>query len=159
MTSPPAGTRTDRASRIIKASPQTIYRAFIDPVAWLSWLPPKGMKGRLHAFDPRAGGGYRLELTYLGAEHAGQGKTSQNSDVVEGEFLELVPGRRIVQRVSFQSDDPAFAGAMTMTWRLTPVPDGTEVAIICENVPPGIRAEDHDAGLRSTLANLAAFTE
>lgn len=64
-----------------------------------------------------------------------------------------------MQSVTFDSDDPAFTGAIRMTWKLTPVPDGTEVTIVCENVPDGIRSEDHDAGLRSTLENLAAFAE
>lgn len=57
------------------------------------------------------------------------------------------------------SDDPSFAGKMTMTWTLAAVQEGTEVTVVCEEVPEGIRREDHDAGLRSTLKNLAAFTE
>ncbi|MDB6103564.1 MAG: Aha1 domain family protein [Gammaproteobacteria bacterium] len=64
-----------------------------------------------------------------------------------------------MQLVEFESDDPAFGGAMKMTWTLTAVPGGTEVAILCENVPEGIRHEDHAAGLKSTLENLAAFLE
>jgi uncharacterized protein YndB with AHSA1/START domain len=71
----------------------------------------------------------------------------------------LVPDERIVQLVEFESADPAFAGTMKMTWTLTPVPGGTEVAICCENVPEGVREEDHAAGMKSTLANLAAFVE
>ncbi|MFP2908538.1 SRPBCC family protein [Pyxidicoccus sp. 3LFB2] len=151
--------RTDTGSRVIKASPSTLYRAFVDPQAWLSWLPPKGMKGHLHTFDPRAGGTYRMALTYELPEHANLGKSSENSDIVQGQFVELVPDERVVQRVEFESEDPAFSGAMTMTWKLTPVAGGTEVTIICENVPEGIRKEDHDEGLRSTLENLAAFAE
>jgi hypothetical protein len=61
--------------------------------------------------------------------------------------------------VEFESDDPAFAGTMKMTWSLAPVAEGTEVTVVCENVPNGIRKEDHDTGLRSTLENLASFTE
>jgi len=67
--------------------------------------------------------------------------------------------RSIVQAVEFQSEDPAFAGEMIMTWTLAAVPEGTKVTIVCENVPEGIRKEDHDIGLRSTLENLAIFTE
>ena len=150
-------TRTDRASRIIKASPRTIYCAFVDPAALSAWLPPPGMTAKVHAFEPRAGGSYRMTLSYDDATT--RGKTAANEDVVEGTFLELAPDERVVQRVEFASDDPAFAGAMTMTWSLRPVPAGTEVTILCEGVPSGIRKEDHDAGLRSTLANLAAFVE
>lgn len=159
MKNAPGEKRTDSASRVVRASPRTIYQAFVDPKALVSWLPPKGMKGQIHAFDPRVGGTYRMTLTYDEAGHATPGKTSDHADVVEGRFLELVPNERIVQRVEFESDDPAFAGAMTITWTLTPVPGGTNVTILCENVPEGIRQEDHDAGLRSTLDNLAAFTE
>ena len=149
--------RTDCASRVIDASPQSIYRAFIDPEALASWLPPQGMTGRMHAFDARPGGSYRMTLTYRDAGHAG--KTSENSDTVGGRFLELVPNEKIVQEVEFQSDDAAFAGTMTMTWSIAAVPGGSEVTIRCENVPEGIRKEDHDAGLKSSLDNLAAFTE
>lgn len=151
--------RTDTASRVIKAAPATLYRAFVDPKAWLSWLPPKGMTAHMHAFDPRPGGTYRMVLTYDQVDASVRGKASEDSDIVEGRFLELVPAERIVQQVEFESEDPAFAGVMTMTWKLAAVPGGTEVTILCEDVPEGIRKEDHDVGLRSTLENLAAFTE
>lgn len=151
--------RIDRASRWIRASPGTIYRAFLDPGALLAWLPPDGMTARLDAFDPRPGGAYRMTLTYEAPDHAAPGKSSAHSDVVRGRFLELVPDERVVQSVEFESDDPAFAGRMTMTWSLAAASGGTEVTIACENVPPGIRPEDHDAGLRSSLANLAAYAE
>ena len=159
MTDASGQKRIDRASRTIMASPHTIYQALVDPEAVASWLAPEGMTARIYAFDPRAGGAYRLALTYDGSDHSAPGKTSDHSDVVEGQFLELVPNERMVQRVEFQSGDPAFAGAMTITWTLAAAAKGTEVTILCENVPEGIRPEDHDAGLRATLENLAAFTE
>jgi uncharacterized protein YndB with AHSA1/START domain len=77
--------------------------------------------------------------------------------VFAGEFVALEPGVRIIERVQFESDDPAFADGMTVTTTFSPVADGTEVRIVCENVPPGISAEDHAAGMASTLANLAAY--
>ena len=125
----------------------------------VSWLPPGGMTGRIYEFDPTEGGGFRMALTYKSSGHTAPGKTSQDMDVFRGRFLELVPDQRIVQLVKFESDDPAFAGKMTMTWSFTAVPDGTEVTITCEGVPEGIRPEDHDAGLKSSLENLATFTE
>lgn len=149
--------RTDSASRVIAASPLTIYRAFVDPDAWLQWLPPEGMTGHIYEFDARPGGAYRMALTYHGKDHPNAGKTSDDTDVVQGRFVELIPNERIVQLVNFESEDPAFAGEMRMTWRLSPAAGGTEVSIICENVPEGARKEDHDAGLRSTLENLAKF--
>jgi len=141
------------------ASPRTIYKAFMEPESLVSWLPPKGMKGHIYAFDARDGGAYRMSLTYVGADHSTPGKTSEDADVVQGRFLKLIPDEQIVQLIEFESEDPAFAGAMTMTWTLTAVPEGTEVTIVCENVPEAIRQEDHDAGMKSTLENLAAFTE
>jgi uncharacterized protein YndB with AHSA1/START domain len=151
--------RTDMASRVINAPPRAIYQAFVDPAALVSWLPPKGMKGLVYEYDAQEGGVYRMSLTYVDADYHTPGKTSEHVDIVQGKFLKLVPDERIVQLIEFESDDPAFAGEMTMTWSLAPVQGGTEVTIICENVPEGIRQEDHDVGLRASLENLAAFTE
>jgi uncharacterized protein YndB with AHSA1/START domain len=153
------GKRVDAASRIIKASPQRIYQAFIDPGALVSWLPPKGMKARFDVYEPREGGTYRMILAYDEPDHSAPGKTSEHSDVVRGRFLELIPDQRIVQLVAFESEDRAFAGEMTMTWTLTAVHGGTEVSVRAENVPEGIQPEDHQAGLRSTLENLAVLAE
>jgi uncharacterized protein YndB with AHSA1/START domain len=146
-------------SRIIKAPRRRLYRAFLDPEALVAWLPPKGMTGRVFMFDAREGGGYRMALTYADPNHATRGKTSQHTDVVRGQFVELRPDERIVQRVEFDSEDPAFAGAMTITWTFADIPSGTQVTVLCENVPEGIRPSDHETGLNSTLENLAAFTE
>ncbi len=71
----------------------------------------------------------------------------------------MIPDERIVQLIEFESKDPAFAGPMTIKWTLADVPGGTEVTVLCENAPEGIRPNDHEAGFRSTLENLAAFTE
>lgn len=151
--------RTDSASRVIHAPAAAVYGAFVDPNALMAWLPPEGMRGELLAFDPSAGGVYRMRLTFADGGIAMAGKSSADSDVVEGRFVELVPDRRIVQRAEFESDDPAFAGTMTMTWTFEPVGGGTQVSIVAENVPEGISKADHDAGLASSLANLARFVE
>lgn len=151
--------RVDSASRIIAASPAALYRAHMDPQELISWLPPEGMTGRIERFEPRVGGMYRMVLTYEQPTHSGQGKTTDNSDSVEGRFVELIQDRLIAQVVQFDSDDPAFAGEMKIIWTFTPVAGGTEVAVRCENVPPGISAEDHAAGLASSLENLAAHCE
>lgn len=150
--------RTDSATRFIAAPADVIYRAFVDPKAWPQWLPPDGMTGQIYEFDARPGGTYRMALTYR-ADHPNAGKTSDDTDVVEGRFAELVPNDRVVQIVTFQSDDPAFTGEMRMTWSLSPAVGGTSVSIIAKNVPAGISKEDHDLGLRSTLENLARYVE
>jgi uncharacterized protein YndB with AHSA1/START domain len=151
--------RTDVASRVIRASPQAIYAAHLDPKAVATWRPPQGMRAEIYAFDAREGGGYRIAFVYEDASV--RGKSTEHADVFEGTFVALVPNERIVERVEFQSDDPAFAGTMTITTTLVAVAvmDGTEVSIVCENVPEGISAEDHQVGMGSTLANLAAFVE
>jgi hypothetical protein len=79
--------------------------------------------------------------------------------VVEARFADIVPGERVVQQVDFVSDDPAFAGTMTMTWAVAAAEGGTRVDITAADVPDGISAEDHAAGLASSLANLAAHVQ
>jgi uncharacterized protein YndB with AHSA1/START domain len=148
--------RTDTASRVIEAPAARIYAAFTDPAALAVWLPPTGMTGAIEHFDATAGGGYRMRLTYEGE---GAGKSTADSDVVEARFIELVPGARLVQAVEFVSDDPAFAGTMTMTWSLEPVDGGTLVSIRADDVPRGISADDHAAGMAASLENLARFVE
>jgi uncharacterized protein YndB with AHSA1/START domain len=150
--------RIDSASRLINASPNEVYAALMSAEALVQWLPPKGMSGEIYAFEPREGGVFRMALTYN--ETAGRGKTSADTDVVESRFRKLVPNVQVVSVATFQSDDPAYGGEMEMTWDLQPDShSATRVTITCRNVPPGIRPEDHDAGLRSTLENLAAFLE
>lgn len=150
--------RTDSGSRVIAAAPDSVYAALIDPDALLEWLPPDGMSGRFEQFDARPGGSYRLVLTYTDPTIT-RGKAAPGSDVVEVHFVELAPGVRLVQAADFVSDDPANAGTMTMTWELTPVDGGTRVDIRADDVPAGISAEDHAAGLASSLRNLATYLE
>jgi uncharacterized protein YndB with AHSA1/START domain len=150
--------RTDSGSRVIAAPLERVWRALIDPGALLAWLPPGEMTGKLERFDARPGGSYRLVLTYADASGA-PGKATAGSDIVEARFVDIVPGERVVQAVDFVSDDPAYAGTMTMTWAVTAVSEGTRVDIVAEDVPDGISAEDHAAGLSSSLSNLAAYIE
>lgn len=114
--------RTDVASNVIAAPSRAIYQAFLDPAAVATWRPPKGMSAVIHEFDPREGGAYRMALVYADAGHAVRGKTSEHADVFTGRFLELVPDERIVELVEFESDDPAFADAMTIVTTMTAVP-------------------------------------
>ncbi len=150
--------RTDFAARFVAAPPDRAFRALVEPEALVAWLPPAGMRGRFERFDLRPGGGYRLVLTYADGR-AAAGKTGEGTDVVDARYVEIVPGVRVVQAVDFVSDDPAFAGTMTMTWQVTAVPGGSRVEIRADDVPSGISAEDHAAGLTSSLDNLARYVE
>lgn len=150
--------RTDTSFRLVAAPPDRVFDAFIDPDALTAWLPPGGMHGSFERFDVRPGGSYRMILTYDDASTA-PGKATADSDVVEARFVDIVPGVRVVQAVDFVSDDPSYAGTMTMTWEVTAVDEGTRVDIRAEDVPDGISAEDHAAGLASSLAKLAAYVE
>lgn len=150
--------RTDRASRVIAAPLESVWAALVDPEALAVWLPPAGMAGRFERFDARPGGSYRMVLTYADASGA-PGKATADSDIVEARFIDIVPGQRVVHAVDFVSDDPANAGTMTMTWEVTAVEAGTRVSIVAEDVPDGISAQDHAAGLASSLAKLAAYVE
>jgi uncharacterized protein YndB with AHSA1/START domain len=143
---------------VIAAAPDRVYAALVDPEALTVWLPPAGMTGTFERFDPRPGGSYRLVLTYADAS-ASRGKTTADSDIVESRFIDIVPGVRVVQAVEFVSDDPAYAGTMTMTWEVTDIGGGTRVDITADSVPDGIDADDHAAGLASSLANLARYLE
>ncbi|MBW9216102.1 SRPBCC family protein [Mumia sp. zg.B53] len=150
--------RTDSASRTVAAPPQRVYDALTDPEARVAWLPPDGMTARIDRYDLRPGGSYRMVLTYEDVTTV-TGKATADSDVVEARFVELVPGARVVEAVEFPSDDPAYAGTMTMTWTVARAGSGTRVEVRADDVPSGISAADHRAGLASSLANLAAYAE
>jgi uncharacterized protein YndB with AHSA1/START domain len=87
----------------------------------------------------------------------GRGKTTADADTVAVRFVAIAPDERIVQAVDFASDDPAYGGTMTMTWSFADAPCGTEVAIEVADAPPGVSDADHEAGIRSSLHNLARY--
>jgi uncharacterized protein YndB with AHSA1/START domain len=150
--------RTDRASRLVKAPVDRVFESLVSREHLETWLPPDGMTGRFEAFDPRPGGGYRLVLTYASGDTP-QAKSTEDSDIVDVRYVDIVPNDRVVQAVDFVSDVPGYAGTMTMTWSVTEEDDGTRVEIVAEDVPQGISADDHAAGLASSLDNLASFVE
>ena len=144
-----------RTSRVIRAQPKEVYATFLDPAALIEWLLPGEMTSEIHEFDARVEGGYRMSLFYRPTERVFRGKTSDREDMVNVRFVELAPPRRIVEAVSFVTTDPAFFGEMTMTVTFEEVSSGTEVTLVFENLPPGLRAEDNEAGARLSLEQLA----
>lgn len=150
--------RIDCASRLIPAPPETVYQAFAAPGALERWLPPANMSGMMLHFDFRQGGSYRMRLTYKEPQ-AQAGKTAEDADEFEVRLVEIREGERIAQEIAFESDDPAFAGTMRMVWTFNPEGGATRVTVCAENVPEGVRPEDHEAGMNSSLANLAIFVQ
>jgi len=146
-------------ARIIHAPRARVYRAFLDPQALAAWMAPDTMHLHIHTFDPRVDGQFRISLRYPQPEDAGRGKTSGDTDTYHGRFVELIPNEKIVEAIEFETQDPAFAGEMTMIVTLAEVAGGTEVTLRYENVPAGIRPEDNAAGTRSSLSKLAALVE
>ena len=146
-------------TRMIRASPQVVYDAFIVPDVLLSWLPPAAMTARMHTFDARVGGGYEMSLFYSPQERRFRGKTAEREDRVVVRFVELAPPHRIVETVRFVSDDPAFGGEMTLTITIEARGRGSAVTMAFDGLPPGLRPEDNDAGARSSLAQLAQCVE
>jgi uncharacterized protein YndB with AHSA1/START domain len=140
---------------VIRARPEELYDAFMDPDALVEWLPPADMTGVIHEFDGRVGGGYRMSLFYPPGEGADRGKTSAREDMVEVRFVELSRPDRIVERFRFVTKDPALFGEMTLTVTFEGVAGGTEVSLGFENLPPGLRLEDNDEGARLSLEQLA----
>lgn len=132
------------ASRVIAAPPDRVYAALVNPEALTAWLSPDGMSGRFQRFDARPGGSYRLGLTYADASTA-RGKTTAESDIVDARFVDVIPGRRVVQAVDFVSDDPANAGTMITTGDVTAVDAGTRV---------DLRADDARAAIGSVRASV-----
>ena len=146
-------------SKFIKAPPEALFRAFTDPAALAVWLVPGDMTGEVHDFDYRVGGGYQMSLYYPASETTMRGKTSGREDRYTARFVELTPPSRIVEVISFDSVDPAFAGEMTMEVTFEAENGGTTVSIVFKNIPAGIRPEDNDAGTRSSLDKLARYVE
>lgn len=144
-----------RTSRVIHATPHELYDAFTDRKALVEWLPPARMTGVIHELDARVGGGYVMSLYYPADETNFRGKTAEKEDRVRVQFVELTPPRRIVETVTFESADEAFAGEMRLTVTFEPLTDGTEVVMLFENLPPGLRPEDNDEGARISLEQLA----
>ena len=139
---------TVRLHRVLRSTPERVYRAFLDPEAMAKWLPPNGFTGKVHQVDARVGGSYRMSFTNF---------TSGKSHSFGGEYLELVPNERIRHTDKF--DDPNLPGEMTVTVTLKKVLVGTEVNITQEGIPDVIPAEACVLGWQESLTLLAKLVE
>ena len=139
---------TVRFHRVLRATPERVYRAFLDPDAMVKWLPPNGFTAKVHHMDARAGGSHRMSFTNFttGASHS-----------FGGEYLELVPHERI--RYTDKFDDPNLPGEIQVTIMLKPVSCGTEVDIVQEGIPDVIPVEMCYLGWQDSLRNLASLVE
>ena len=141
-------TGTVRLHRVIRTKPEKVYRAFLDAEALARWLPPNGFTGKVHLLEPRVGGRHRMTFTNF---------TTGNGNSFGGEFLELVPGKRIVHTDQF--DDPNLPGVLKVTIDLKPVMCGTELSITQENIPEVIPVEMCYLGWQESLEMLAKVVE
>ncbi|GAB3382764.1 SRPBCC family protein [Lysobacter fragariae] len=134
--------------RVVKASVDRVYRAFLDPDAMAKWLPPHGFTGKVHEMDARVGGGYRMSFTNFG---------TGSSHSFGGTYVELVPGERI--RYNDQFDNPNLPGQMEVTVTLKPVMCGTDLHIVQQGIPDAIPTEFCYLGWQESLALLAQLVE
>jgi uncharacterized protein YndB with AHSA1/START domain len=141
-------TSTISLHRVLRATPERVYRAFLDPDAMVKWLPPNGFTGKVHHLDARVGGSYKMSFTNF---------TTGKSHAFGGEYLELATHERI--RYTDQFEDPKLPGTMQVTITLKQVSCGTEVHITQEGVPDIIPAEACYLGWQESLALLAKLVE
>lgn len=141
-------TNTVQLHRVLRASPELVYRAFLDSDAMVKWLPPHGFTGKIHDMDACVGGGYQMSFTNFGT-----GKSHSFS----GRYTELTPHERI--RYTDQFDDPNLPGEMEVTISLRPVSCGTEIEIVQEGIPAAIPVELCYLGWQESLQLLALLVE
>jgi len=141
-------TGTVRLHRVLRAPPERVYRAFLEPDALVKWLPPYGFTCKVHHMDVRVGGSFRLSFANFSSGH---------SHAFGGEYLELVPHERI--RYTDKFDDPGLPGEMRVTILLTKVSCGTDIDIAQEGVPEAIPLEMCYLGWQESLVQLAALVE
>ena len=137
---------TIRLHRVLRATPERVYRAFLDADAMGKWLPPHGFTGKVHHLEARVGGTYTMSFTNFNTGH---------SHSFGGEFLELVPSERIRHTDKF--DDPNLPGDMQTTISLKPVSCGTELSIVQEGIPEAIPPEACYLGWQESLMQLSAL--
>jgi uncharacterized protein YndB with AHSA1/START domain len=141
-------TNTIRLHRVLRATPEKIYRAFLDPDAMAKWLPPDGFTGKVHQLEARVGGVHRMSFTNFSTGH---------SHSFGGKFLELLPHERL--RYTDRFDDPNLPGELQVTVTLKKVSCGTELTVVQEGVPEVIPPEACYLGWQESLLHLAKLVE
>ena len=141
-------TNTIRLHRVLRAAPERIYRAFLDPDALVKWLPPNGFTGKVHQMEARVGGSYKMSFTNF---------TTGKSHSFSAKYLELTLNERIRHTDTF--DDPGLPGEMEVTITLREVLCGTELDIVQEGIPDVIPAEACYLGWQESLTLLAKLVE
>lgn len=141
-------TTTVRLHRVLRAPPERVYRAFVQPAAFERWLPPFGFVGKVHAMEAVVGGTWRMSFTNFSSGH---------THAFGGRYLELVPGQRITYDAAF--DDPHLPGTMKTTVTLTAVSCGTDMQVVQEGIPAVIPAEMCYLGWQESLVSLAQLVE
>jgi uncharacterized protein YndB with AHSA1/START domain len=144
-------------SRYLRAPRAVVYRVLLDPGAVAQWRVPAGMTARVHWFDARENGTFRISLSYDAPGAAG--KTDANTDTYQGRFVKLAADEMIVEAVEFETEDPMMKGEMTITITLADVDGGTDLHAVHDGLPPGLSAADNEAGWRMALEKLAALVE
>ena len=148
---------TTRVFRRIAAPRSEVYRALLDAGAVQQWMVPDNMTSEVHAFEAAEGGAFRISLTY--DEPDSTGKSNAHTDTFHGRFTRLVPDREVVQAVEFETEDPAMAGEMTITYLLTDDDGGTLLTGTHENLPSGVSPSDNELGWRMSIEKLAGLVE
>lgn len=146
-------------SKVIKATPEILYQALTNPKAIEMWQVPGDMVGKVHSFDLRQGGGYKMSLFYPETEKKMKGKTEEKEDRFTARFIELTPPKKIIEAIRFDTADPNFSEEMIMEVTFEPTDNGTKVTFLFKNIPKGIRPEDNEAGTLSSLEKLAQYVE
>lgn len=143
-------------TRLLAAPPSAVYSAFTTPQAIETWMAPDAMRGTVHRFELRVGGGYAMSLFYPQRD-AAQGKTAEGEDRYDARFVTLVPDERVVLAIRFDTNDSSLQGEMIMDVTLVPADSGTQVTIAFRDIPPGIDPADNAAGTEASLDKLAAY--
>jgi uncharacterized protein YndB with AHSA1/START domain len=140
---------TLRLQRVFKAPPEKVFAAFVDPDALAKWLPPDGFVGKVHSMDARVGGRFRMSF---------QTVSKSWTNAFGGEYVEIVPNRKLVYTDAFETNEASMQGTMRVTITFTPVAGGTQLELVQEGIPMPV-ASGSPYGWAQSLDNLGRLVE